>query len=85
MVNMKRSKDRTYHDEVEKQHEKDVEETNRLISAEDAIETSIYLENAPDCCSGAEKLSNVLGMLGANVTDEDIYHDPDEHSKICLQ
>ena len=48
--------------------------TNEILLAEDAVQTSFYLANAPDCCSGAEQLGNMLGMLGADVADEDIYH-----------
>ena len=43
------------------------------------METTVYLANAPDCCSGDGQLDNVLGMLGANVMDEDIYHSEDQH------
>lgn len=58
--------------------------TNEILLAEDAVQTSVYLANAPDCCSGAEQLGNVLGMLGADVTDEDIYHSEDEHPKLHM-
>lgn len=59
-------------------------ETTEMILAEDAIETTAYLANAPDCCSGTEQLDHVLGMLGANVMDEDIYHSEDEHPKMSM-
>lgn len=58
--------------------------TNEILLAEDAVQTTAYLANAPDCCSGAEQLGNVLGMLGADVTDEDIYHSEDEHPKLHM-
>ena len=58
--------------------------TNEILLAEDALQTTAYLANAPDCCSGAEQLGNVLGMLGADVTDEDIYHSEDEHPKLHM-
>lgn len=63
------------------QEEKELaeKETIEMITAEDAVETTVYLANAPDCCSGDEQLDNVLGMLGANVMDEDIYHSEDQH------
>ena len=61
-----------------------VQETNDMILAEDAVETTVYLANAPDCCSDAEKLGNVLGMLGANVMDEYIYHNDDLHPKMNM-
>ena len=59
-------------------------ETNEMILAEDAVQTTTYLANAPDCCSGAEQLGNVLGMLGADVMDDDVYHDEDEHPKMSM-
>lgn len=63
------------------QEEKELaeKETIEMITAEDAVETTVYLANAPDCCSGDGQLDNVLGMLGANVMDEDIYHSEDQH------
>lgn len=60
------------------------EETNEMLLAEDAVQTTAYLSNAPDCCSGAEQLGNVLGMLGADVIDEDIYHSEDQHPKLSM-
>lgn len=66
----------------ERQMQKD--ETNEMILAEDAVQTTAYLANAPDCCSGAEQLDNMLGMLGADVMDEDVYHSEDEHPKLSM-
>lgn len=60
-------------------------ETNEMILAEDAVQTTAYLANAPDCCSGAERLGNVLGMLGVDVMDEDVYHTEDQHPKLSMQ
>lgn len=60
------------------------DETNEMILAEDAVQTTAYLANAPDCCSGAEQLDNILGMLGADVMDEDIYHSADYHPKLSM-
>ncbi len=60
------------------------EETNQMLLAEDAVETAVYLANAPDCCSGDAQLGNVLGMLGANIADEDIYHSEDQHPKMTM-
>lgn len=59
-------------------------ETNEILLAEDAVQTSVYLTNAPDCCSGAEQLDHVLGMLGADVADEDIYHSEGQHPKMSM-
>lgn len=58
--------------------------TNEMILAEDAVETTAYLAGAPDCCSDGEKLENMLGMLGANVMDEDIYHSEDQHPTLGM-
>lgn len=60
------------------------DETNEMLLAEDAVQTTAYLANAPDCCSGAEQLDNMLGMLGADVMDEDVYHSEDEHPKLSM-
>ena len=59
-------------------------ETNEILRAEDAVQTTAYLANAPDCCSGAEQLDHVLEMLGADVMDEDVYHSEDQHLKMSL-
>ncbi len=66
------------------ERQKEENETTEMILAEDAIETTAYLANAPDCCSGAEQLDHVLGMLGANVMDDGIYHSEDEHPKMSM-
>lgn len=67
--------------EAKEQAEK---ETNEMITAEDAVETAMYLANVPDCCSGAEQINNVFGMLGANVMDEDVYHSENQHPKMSM-
>ena len=59
-------------------------ETNEILLAEDAVQTTAYLANAPDYCSGAEQLDHVLEMLGADVMDEDVYHTEDQHPKMSL-
>lgn len=30
------------------------QETNEMLLAEDAVQTTVYLANAPDCCSGED-------------------------------
>lgn len=50
-----------------------------MITAEDLAEQALYAANAPDCCSKEERAKNMLGMLGANVSDDEIYHDEYEH------
>lgn len=59
-------------------------ETNEILLAEDAVQTSVYLTNAPDCCSGAEQLDHVLRMLGADMMDDKVYHSEDEHPKMSM-
>ena len=59
-------------------------ENNEILLTEDAVQTTAYLANAPDCCSGAEQLDHVLEMLGADVMDEDVYHTEDQHPKMSL-
>ena len=59
--------------------EKEIQQTNALIAVEDCVETTIYAAAAPECCGAEERLETMLGMLGANIMDEDIYHDEGEH------
>ena len=68
----------------EKEQRQKENETNEILLAEDAVQTTAYIANAPDCCSGTEQLDNMLGMLGADVMDEDVYHDEDEHPKMSM-
>lgn len=56
---------------------KKIEETNNLITAEDLVEQAFYKTHAPDCCAD-KHAKNMLGMLGANIIEPDIYHDEDE-------
>lgn len=59
--------------------DKDEKQLNDMISLEDCVETTIYASNAPACCSAGERISNMLGMLGADVLDEDVYHREEDH------
>lgn len=54
-------------------------QVNDMITTEDLVEQAIYAAAAPSCCSDGEQAQNMLGMLGANIMDDDIYHDVDEH------
>jgi hypothetical protein len=47
--------------------------TNSLLE-EDAVQTTAYLANAAGSNSPTTKLDNMFGMLGADVTDESLYH-----------
>ena len=66
---------------AEEEHRQEIDETTDLITTEDVVEQAVYMANAPDCCAD-EHAENMLGMLGANVVDEEIYHDEDECSKL---
>lgn len=65
----------------EREHEKEKQETIDTITGEDVMEATAYMANAPDCCSAEEKAENMLGMLGANIIDESIYHTEEEHAE----
>lgn len=65
-------------DIAEKEHQKEIEETADIITAEDLVEQAVYSANAPDYCSEEEQARNMLEMLGANIVDEDIYHDEEK-------
>ena len=47
--------------QIQEQQEK---ETNEILLSEDAVQTTAYLANAPDCCSGAEQFDNRRGCDG---------------------
>ena len=68
---------------AEEEHRKEVDETTDMITTEDVVEQAVYMANAPDCCAD-EHAENMLGMLGANVVDEEIYHDEDECPKLGI-
>ncbi len=62
---------------VEEEHQKEVDETTDMITAEDIVEQTVYAANAPDCCAD-KHAENILGMLGANIIEPEIYHSEDE-------
>lgn len=66
----------------QEEHEKKVEQTTDMITAEDLVEQAVYTAHAPDCCSGGQQANNMLDMLGANVIDGELYHTPEEHPKL---
>ena len=66
---------------AEEKHRKEVDEATDMITAEDIVEQAVYAANAPDCCAD-EHAENMLSMLGANIVDEEIYHDEDECPKL---
>ena len=64
--------------------EQEKQQAADLITAEDLTEQAVYAANAPACCSEGEKAENMLGMLGANIQDENIYHEEDQHQMPVL-
>ena len=62
---------------AEEEHRKEVDETTDMITTEDVVEQAVYMANAPDCCAD-EHAENMLGMLGANIVEPEIYHDEDK-------
>ena len=66
---------------AEEEHKKEVDEATDMITAEDIVEQAVYAANAPDCCA-EDHAENMLSMLGANIVDEDVYHDEDECPKL---
>ncbi len=70
-------------DEAERKHQEEIDETTDMITAEDIVEQAVYAANAPDCCAD-EQAENMLGMLGANIVDDEIYHDEDECHSLTM-
>ena len=68
-------------EQAEEEHRKEVDETTDMITAEDIVEMSVYAGNAPECCA-EDHAENMLSMLGANIVDEEVYHDEDECPKL---
>lgn len=62
---------------AEEEHRQEVDEVTDMITTEDVVEQAVYMANAPDCCAD-EHAENMLGMLGANIVEPEIYHDEDE-------
>ena len=69
--------ERKLSDQAEKEHRKEVDEATDMITAEDIVEQAVYAANAPECCT-EDHAENMLAMLGANIVDEEIYHDEDD-------
>ena len=65
---------------AEEEHRQEVDEVTDMITTEDVVEQAIYMANAPDCCAD-EHAENMLGMLGVNIIEPEIYHDEDECPK----
>lgn len=69
-------------EEIKDERNDEKQKTTDILTAEDIAEQAEYAANAPKCCSGKERALNMLGMLGSNIADEDIYHDESDHDEI---
>lgn len=72
---------REYCENLKEEEYEDKEESTNTLTAEGLAEQAEYATNAPKCCSEKERALNMLGMLGSNIADEDIYHDESEHDE----
>lgn len=74
---------REYCENLREEEYEDEKECTDMRTAEDIAEQAEYAANAPKCCSKKERALNMLGMLGSNITDEDIWHDESEHNEVA--
>ena len=70
-------------EEIKDEKNDEKQKVTDMLSAEDLAEQAEYAANAPKCCSEKERALNMLGMLGSNIADEDIYHDENEHDEVA--
>lgn len=70
-------------EEIKGEKSDEKQKVTDMLSAEDIAEQAEYAANAPKCCSEKERALNMLGMLGSNIADEDIYHDESEHDEVA--
>lgn len=68
-------------EEIKDERSYEKQKATDILTAEDLAEQAEYAANAPKCCSEKERALNMLGMLGSNIADEDIYHDESEHDE----
>lgn len=68
-------------EEIKDERSYEKQKATDILTAEDLAEQAEYASNAPKCCSEKERALNMLGMLGSNIADEDIYHDESEHDE----
>ena len=73
---------REYCENLREEEYEDEQECTDMRTAEDIAEQAEYAANAPKCCSEKERALNMLGMLGSNIADEDIWHDESDHDEI---
>ena len=69
-------------EEIKDERSYEKQKATDILTAEDLAEQAEYAANAPKCCSEKERALNMLGMLGSNIADEDIYHDESDHDEI---
>ena len=69
-------------EEIKDENSDEKQKTTDILTAEDIAEQAEYAANAPKCCSEKERALNMLGMLGSNIADEDIYHDESGHDEV---
>ena len=69
-------------EEINDERSDEKQKVTDILTAEDLAEQAEYAANAPKCCSEKERALNMLGMLGSNIADEDIYHDESDHDEI---
>lgn len=69
-------------EEIKDEKSDEKQKATDILTAEDIAEQAEYAANAPKCCSEKERALNMLGMLGSNIADEDIYHDESDHDEI---
>lgn len=69
-------------EEIKDERSDEKQKVTDILTAEDLAEQAEYAANAPKCCSEKERALNMLGMLGSNIADEDIYHDESDHDEI---
>ena len=69
-------------EEIKDERSYEKQKATGMLTAEDIAEQAEYAANAPKCCSEKERALNMLGMLGSNIADEDIYHDESDHDEI---
>lgn len=70
-------------EEIKDENSDEKQKTTDILTAEDIAEQAEYAANAPKCCSEKARALNMLGMLGSNIADEDIYHDDGEHDEVA--
>ena len=69
-------------EEIKDENSDEKQKATDILTSEDLAEQAEYAANAPKCCSEKERALNMLGMLGSNIADEDIYHDESDHDEL---